>query len=165
MQVLSADACSRWLLERRVLEAPDRARLPAGFDYARFIIYTAPPEPEAVAAALGTGVGDGEALLQVTDWTRGGQAPLPAGLKRASATLAVPKQGPFARGGLAFAGGERAPLKESTAFILAEGMSAYLYAPSAGFTVHLWEARIIELWHAPGAAPGSLIAVLAPSVD
>ena len=102
-----------------------------------------------------------QVLLQITDWHSLGNAPTPAPLKTLRAAFPAESY-QFSRLGLSVQPQEMAALAECCAYILDEGLSAYLYSTNPQFTVYLCEGEHVETWshdaHALDVLAKSLVA-------
>ncbi len=126
---------------------------PVGASYARLI----PPKNETdvgqVAAALFSSHNQSEVMLQVTDWARYGESEMPPSLQVAEA--AIPHCPPESVG-IVFEIPEAASAGDCCTFIVASGMSAYLYFPDTKISTYLWEGDFVELW---GPSKSSIIEI------
>jgi hypothetical protein len=143
MHALAPSQCSAWLARRQVRETPTTEEV-AGGQYVRLTSVATPGVAMALVESLGRPI---DVLLQLTDSSVFGLRPVPSSLslldERAPATGDWPQH---STRGLVFAEGDEPALRECCEYVLAEGASAYLYAPHAALTIGLWESEFIELW-------------------
>ena len=143
MHAFSPSQCATWLAGRQVVETPV-GTTPGGGQYVRLSSVASPAVVDALVESVGHPI---DVLLQFTDLSVFGNTAPPASLswlnKVAPATGDWPQH---ARRGLLFAEGEEQALHDCCKYVLAEGASAFLYAPNVALTIGLWESEFIELW-------------------
>ncbi|WLI88867.1 hypothetical protein Q4S45_19515 [Massilia sp. R2A-15] len=157
MQLLSPSQCSDWLALRRIQESPYGSRPAMDTWDAQFRIGRNPHAAHAamVAAVCGQPLRK-DVLIQITDWSSFETEPLPDSLNLLQDAYDGAGLKTFWSGGVVFTPNDELTLEECCQFIQAEGMSAYLYAPSPQVTLYFWEGDILDVWTSSEISFGSI---------